>query len=83
MKKLKPISKFENNLFVKMKYLKHKQKILVQVVAKKEKSFNGLCDCIGSPLELALTVNLFLAIYQYNHFNFARRLKPKEFSIQR
>jgi len=36
MKKLKPISKFENNLFVKMKYLIRKQKILVQVVAKKE-----------------------------------------------
>jgi len=60
-----------------MKDLKRQQKSPVLVVAKTKKSFNGSCDCIGSPLELALTVNLFLAVYQSNHFNFTRRLKPK------
>ena len=44
---------------------------------KNKKSFYGSCDCIGSPLELALAVNLFLAVYQSNHFNFTRRLKTK------
>jgi len=75
MKKLKSISEQEK-FFAKMKALKRQQKSPVLVVAKKKKSFNGSCDCIGNPLELALAVNLFLAVYQSNHFNFIRRLKP-------
>jgi len=63
MKKLKDISEQEK-FFAKMKALKRQQKSPVLVVAKKKKSFNGSCDCIGSPLELALAVNLFLAVYQ-------------------
>jgi len=58
--------------------LKCQQKISVRAVTKTKKSFNGSCDCTGSPLELARlsSVNLFLAVYQSNHFNFTRRLKP-------
>jgi len=45
-------------------------------VRKNKKSFKDSYYCIGSPLEFAsiASVNLFLAVYQSNHF-FTKRLK--------